>query len=425
MIGKRSRREDDFYKDKPRKPRLLSCRNVGFALAAYGVIWMAYLILSTPSAMDATDAVYGNRILWTRGWEVAADVPVPGSSYYQLDTVVAATPSEMLASHLSAIKDLQGTTRGPLVVWVRSIDLVFFGEQLMPSIDALPGDLSIILVNTDGYYTVPDDLRATKAATAILRSRRVERWYVQNLMRSSLRACCEDLGMASKLVMVPMGMDFHTNTVNKYLRIAWRLWIKFGPGRYHWSSSSSADRGRHMRLLAEARDRARPRSSRARAIWSDAHLKSYPRFGDPRGELAKVLEKHKHEAHRLDVAVDFATGRVPQEELWDNYGSYRFVVGALGMGMDCHRTWEVLHLGAVLVTVHSPLDELYESIGAPVVILNSWEQMFNSTFMELQWDRVQGIPDYTPVYNPLPPLSVRTMDDARQPLFVNAHAGSA
>ena len=43
------------------------------------------------------------------------------------------------------------------------------------------------------------------------------------------------------------------------------------------------------------------------------------------------------------------------------------------MGFDCHRTWEDLILGMIVIMKHSPHDQLFE--GLPVVCVNSWHEI--------------------------------------------------
>ena len=45
----------------------------------------------------------------------------------------------------------------------------------------------------------------------------------------------------------------------------------------------------------------------------------------------------------------------------------------MGNGLDCHRTWELLYLGCIVITRTSPLDPLFE--GLPVVIVRDWEEV--------------------------------------------------
>ena len=51
-------------------------------------------------------------------------------------------------------------------------------------------------------------------------------------------------------------------------------------------------------------------------------------------------------------------------------GRHRFVLSPRGNGLDAHRTWEALLVGAIPVVRSSALDILYE--GLPVLIVKDW-----------------------------------------------------
>jgi hypothetical protein len=51
----------------------------------------------------------------------------------------------------------------------------------------------------------------------------------------------------------------------------------------------------------------------------------------------------------------------------------KFVICPEGNGLDCHRTWEALLMGAIPVIKHSTLDPLFE--GLPVLLVDSWDQV--------------------------------------------------
>lgn len=52
---------------------------------------------------------------------------------------------------------------------------------------------------------------------------------------------------------------------------------------------------------------------------------------------------------------------------------YTFVVCPKGLGIDTHRFWEALYLGAIPVVLKSTISELYE--GLPVIQLERWEDL--------------------------------------------------
>ena len=52
---------------------------------------------------------------------------------------------------------------------------------------------------------------------------------------------------------------------------------------------------------------------------------------------------------------------------------YAFVLSPLGNGLDCHRTWEALVLGAIPIVKSGPLDPLYSDL--PVLIVQEWSDV--------------------------------------------------
>ncbi len=51
----------------------------------------------------------------------------------------------------------------------------------------------------------------------------------------------------------------------------------------------------------------------------------------------------------------------------------RFVLSPRGNGLDCHRTWEALLMGAIPIVKTSSLDPLFEDL--PVLIINDWHDI--------------------------------------------------
>lgn len=76
---------------------------------------------------------------------------------------------------------------------------------------------------------------------------------------------------------------------------------------------------------------------------------------------------------------------VPFGDLAVNYLNVRrskFVVSPEGNGLDCHRTWEALIMGAIPIVKTSYLDPLFKDL--PVLIVNEWsdvtEELLNETY---------------------------------------------
>ena len=61
----------------------------------------------------------------------------------------------------------------------------------------------------------------------------------------------------------------------------------------------------------------------------------------------------------------------PRSELWRQRGRYAFSASPHGLGLDCHRTWEGLVLGQIVLVPTSSIDPLFE--GLRVVPLSTWD----------------------------------------------------
>ena len=68
--------------------------------------------------------------------------------------------------------------------------------------------------------------------------------------------------------------------------------------------------------------------------------------------------------------------------------TYKFCISPPGRGIDCHRTWEALHLGVIPILLSSPIDKLF--IDLPVIILNTIED-FNQINDEFLNDKYENI----------------------------------
>jgi len=59
--------------------------------------------------------------------------------------------------------------------------------------------------------------------------------------------------------------------------------------------------------------------------------------------------------------------------MWRKRGAYAFVLSPHGTGLDCHRTWEALALGHIVIVPSSSLDLLYRDL--PVVAVKDWSEL--------------------------------------------------
>ena len=180
-----------------------------------------------------------------------------------------------------------------------------------------------VLVTTDGDMSIPSEL-PRETVDRILEEPNIVAWYTQNYDGS----CTHE-----KLRPLPVGLDLHTSP-----------------------QGTSINPKRKAGWFRTALACALPIEERLKRIWSDVHFKSNPgRHGDPRGDLREGIF-----SGRLNELVDVPNSRLSHKEIWARYGQYMFVLSLPGAAVEAHRTWEALALGAIVITVHTSLDELLE-----------------------------------------------------------------
>ena len=258
--------------------------------------------------------------LWSRGISQYCDFAGP-SSYWRQSTE-ACQSAQFFRRHYS---DAYG------LVWVRlgtrardgtSCDLDTFVREALPTIRR-----PFALITTDGDASVPSDL--TKATVdALLASPWLVSWQTQNY-----------------------------------------------DGTGVWQDRADPDRSRSSHPLPwDQPERAyRPAGEHPTRAGSPLHEAPLRVFSDLSVSLASE-ERYRAVATLRDCAhVDFLEARISQAAIWERYAQYPFVLSARGNGLDCHRTWELLYLGCIVITRTSPLDPLFE--GLPVVIVKAWEEV--------------------------------------------------
>ena len=218
------------------------------------------------------------------------------------------------------------------LVWMRLIALPQFIEQALPRIQA-----RFALVTGDEDWAVPSGFAGS---AQLLADERVACWFTQNY---------DGTDPSPKLMPLPIGLDFHTISNTR----------KWG----HWPATPAIQEAE----LEELRANARPNAERALRVHADFHFNKHKQqvWGDDRAAVQRALEGNPD--------VQFQTRKVRRLELWREKTRYAFVVSPHGNGLDCHRTWESLVLGNIVIVKRSSLDPLYE--GLPVVIVDDWREI--------------------------------------------------
>jgi len=218
------------------------------------------------------------------------------------------------------------------LVWIRLIALPQFLDEALPRIKA-----RFALVTGDEDWAIPSGFDRSQA---LLADERVACWFTQNYDGTEAH---------DKLQPLPIGLDFHTISNRR----------KWG----HWPATPAAQEAELEALRASAPPSAR----RLLRVHADFHFNKHKQqvWGDDRHAVQLALSDNPD--------VQFQTKKVRRIELWREKTRYAFVVSPHGNGLDCHRTWESLVLGNIVIVKRSSLDPLYE--GLPVVIVDDWREI--------------------------------------------------
>lgn len=218
------------------------------------------------------------------------------------------------------------------LVWMRLIALPQFIDEALPRIKA-----RFALVTGDEDWAVPSGF---ERSAALLADERIACWFSQNY---------DGTLQHEKLSGLPIGLDFHTISNRR----------KWG----HWPATPAMQEAELQRL----RESAPPSSERLLRVHADFHFNKHKAqvWGDDRALVQRVLEGNPD--------VQFQTTKLRRIDLWREKTRYAFVVSPHGNGLDCHRTWESLVLGNIVIVKRSSLDPLYE--GLPVVIVDDWREI--------------------------------------------------
>jgi hypothetical protein len=303
-----------------------------FLRGSYGIL-KRLVIQSTWKASEKYNPPY----LWSKGISRYCDFR-GGESYWLEDTESCQLESFFRRYYVGA--------NG--LVWVRlstqsrdklPCDLDNFVREALPTIKN-----PFVLITTDGDASVPSDIRPA-TVDALLNCPWLVLWYTQNY----------DGYVHSKLAPFPIGIDLHTPRF-------------------------CASQRRLIAQLEHIRMRRLPLTQTPLKVFCDLEVSF---VSEERRIVAATLRNCSH--------VDFLGKRLSQNAIWRRYAEYPFVLSAAGNGLDCHRTWELLYLGNIVITKTSSLDKLFE--GLPVVIVQDWKEVGDMENLKRWLDQYGSLTD--------------------------------
>lgn len=231
--------------------------------------------------------------------------------------------------------------RDGICIYIKFGYLRYFIYEILPSIS-----YRFILVTGDGDEVMPHQLLEEQKFLETINDDRIIKWYSTN--------CIEQIH--HKLSIIPIGVNFHSAGYVANFS-GWHEDLIF--------PLEQED------IIQEIKDKSLPFYEREIKCYSNFHFATYEKFGNPRKEAIENIDKEV--VFYEPELTDRTTG-------WKNQSRYAFVLSPMGNGMDCHRTWEALILGCIVVVKRSPIDSLYEKL--PVLIVDNWKDLTDTLLRE-------------------------------------------
>src|SRR5262249_10627576 len=284
-------------------------------------------------------------LVWNKGIARLCDRRIPdefpdGLAYRPVPTLAGARMSPDLPADVIADPARDADIRQGEIVWVRLSWLPAFVRRVLPLVRS-----PFVLATGDSDSSVPSG-PPPELVRPILASPYVLRWFTQN----------HDGAAPERIAPLPIGIDFHSLAEHAV-----------------WGESMASPSEQESRLLAIGRALP-PLRQRAPQLYIDFAWDAKKR-SDAAPAAARLAESRHAVVKMLRRrgTVRCQEAPLPRGEMWRGRGQYAAVLSPHGGGLDCHRTWEALALGHLVVVPSSPLNPLFE--GLPVVTVSDWDQV--------------------------------------------------
>lgn len=234
-----------------------------------------------------------------------------------------------------------------LLNMIKNCDCMFDGMSIYVCSDLLQFFINVILfkikkrfvlVSGDSDLCVPYEALTKQDTNILLNNTYLIKWLVQNTRIDNI----------PKIIQLPIGLDYHT--------------IANSPDS-NWRSINEGHTPQEQEtILCNFINNATPFYERINKIYVNFTI-SNDRFNQRKKSLEIIP----------DELIVKETGFVKRTVHWENISKYAFVLSPFGNGMDCHRTWETLCLGAIPILKAPSFKSMFTDL--PVLIIENWEEL--------------------------------------------------
>lgn len=227
------------------------------------------------------------------------------------------------------------------IVWLRCVHIPEFCDLILPKLKV---DITILIA--DGDASFPTDCGSASAFIKLINNKHIKHIYAQN---------CEI--KHHKVSHIPIGIDYHT--------------IAYSHGG--WQETPATPKEQEAKLNSIIKSSLPTNKRKLKAFIDFQHADTmqggeYNRqlqFGENRTQIFDKLRM-------FNAPIDHCSF-LKRSELWKKKSEYAFSISPHGHGYDCHRTWEDLILGCIVIVKTSPLDVLYKDLA--VIIVKDWSEI--------------------------------------------------
>lgn len=231
-----------------------------------------------------------------------------------------------------------GNLRPGCSIYICQDALLTFSTNILDNIN-----VPFVLVSGDSDVPLT---KTTPGFQEIVQNPHLTAWYAQNLKAQS-----------KKVHPLPIGLDYHT---------VWEREGHFEPRRM-----SPLEQEAMLRSILAAASLPKDRIPKAYCNWH------FSMHGNRKGCLAQVAT----------AACHYEPAPIPRGQTWKNQAEFMFVLSPEGAGMDCHRTWEAILLGAIPIVNQNAIAPLFKRL--PVIIVDDWGQV-TPQFLEKSYRKIEN-----------------------------------
>ena len=232
------------------------------------------------------------------------------------------------------------------IVWVKSGLLQYFYKQILPKVKN-----NFILVINDGTETFPIIHSQYFPVHQLINNEKIIHIFAHNYDYETQH---------KKISPIPLGIDFHTMAYKN---------------EKHGEKALPLEQEAELKDLLETAQSTHLRKKLAFVDFQHndtiryGSMQRYLKLGEDRTTIFEYL--------KTTGLIDYSDP-LKRIDLWRKKIEYAFSISPHGNGLDCHRTWEDLLLGCIVIVKTSSLDPLYE--GLPVVIVQDWSELTEENF---------------------------------------------